>query len=327
VTAGLGSSAVASPNAPSNAAFPGMNSNFNAITLLDMAGTSAYNALQLNLRGTLPNVTRFVRSPLVVVSYALGQLSGTAVDQYALNVSDRIDNDNPAAFRGPTGLDRTHMLSVAALTTLPGGLQVNVLSKAFSALPQTLHAPQVQGSGGEIFFTDFNGDGTGQDVLPGTGRGSYGRDIGCGAAAINRVIDDYNEQQAGQLTPAGWALVNKGLFAEAQLKGLGAVSQAIRRAPEGQVCLDAFYSTDVRFARTFTLRSGRLTIEPALEFFNVFNQENYDLPDNKLTGSLNGTVGSLNGTTAANRPNRAGATGSFTPGAPRSWQLAVRITF
>ena len=94
-----------------------------------------------------------------------------------------------------------------------------------------------------------------------------------------------------------------------------------------QVCLDAFFTTDFRISRTFTLRNSRVTIEPILEVFNVFNADNYDLPGNRLTGSLTGSAGSLNGTTDANRTNRAEATGSFTPGAPRSWQVGVRVSF
>src|SRR6266566_1845702 len=325
--AGLGSTATASISGPSNSAFPGINPNFNGLFLLSMNGFSNYNALQVNLRGRLPSVGRLVKEPSVVASYALSRLEGTAEDQAVLNVSDRVDNDNPLGFRGPTSLDRKHILSLASLFTIPGGVRLNSIWRVFSALPQTLSVPQVSGAGAEIFLTDFNGDGNTLDVLPGTNRGSYGRKIGCGSAALNRVIDAYNSTQAGNLTPAGQALVNAGLFTESQLKALGAVSPKVRRAPDGQVCLDSFITTDVRIARPFKLRRERITIEPALEWFNLFNVANYDLPDNKLRGALDTSVGSLNGTTASNRPNRAGGTGSFVLGAPRSWQLALRISF
>jgi hypothetical protein len=325
--AGLGSLATASPSSPSDSAFPGVNPNFNAVTLLETNGFSTYNGLQVNLRGRLPNAGRFLKNPSVVASYALGRLEGTAEDQAILNVADRIDNDNPAGFRGPTSLDRTHILSVAGLFTIPGGVQLNSLWKAFSALPQSLHLQQVLGPGPEIFLSDINGDGIGQDVLPGTNRGSYGRKIGCGARDLNRVIDAYNSTQAGQLTPAGRALVGAGLFRNDQLTRLGAVSPTVAQAPAGQVCLDSFLTTDVRIARPFKLKGERITIEPALEWFNLFNVANYDLPDNKPSGSLTGAPGTLLGTTASGRTNRAGGTGSFVLGAPRSWQLALRVTF
>ncbi len=327
VNAGLGSLATASTNGPSISAFPGVNPNFNSFQLLTMSGFSNYSALQVNLRGRLPNLKTVVTNPNVVVSYALSRLEGTAEDQAVLNVADRVDNDNPLGFRGPTSLDRTHILSAAALFTIPGGVQLNSMWKAFSPLAQTLFLPQQVGGGGEIFMTDLNGDGTGQDVLPGTNRGSYGRDLGCGTAALNRVIGAYNSTQAGNLTPAGEALVTARLFTRDQLVTLGAVSPRLEPAPTGQVCLDWFVTTDVRIARPFKLKGERITVEPALEWFNLFNVANYDLPDNKLSGSLNAAVGSLNGTTGSNRPNRAGGTGSFVLGAPRSWQLLLRITF
>jgi hypothetical protein len=148
------------------------------------------------------------------------------------------------------------------------------------------------------------------------------------AVDLNRAIDAYNASQAGQLTPAGKALVNAGLFTEAQLKALGAVSPRVTRAPAEQVNLDSFITTDVRLTRPFKLWGERIRIEPALEIFNLFNVANYDLPGNKLTGTLNAMPGSINGTTAANRPNRAGfGSGSFALGIPRAWQLAVRVSF
>ena len=109
--AGLGSTATASISGPSNSAFPGINPNFNGLFLLSMNGFSNYNALQVNLRGRLPSVGRLVKEPSVVASYALSRLEGTAEDQAVLNVSDRVDNDNPLGFRGPTSLDRKHILS------------------------------------------------------------------------------------------------------------------------------------------------------------------------------------------------------------------------
>jgi hypothetical protein len=175
--------------------------------------------------------------------------------------------------------------------------------------------------------SDFNGDGTYGDPLPGTLRGSFGRGVG-DAAALNRVIDAHNATQAGQLTPAGKALVNAGLFTEAQLKALGAASPEVVRAPQQQVNLDSFITTDLRLARPFKLRGERIKIEPALEIFNLFNIANYDLPGNKLGATLTGATGSINGTTAADRPNRAGfGSGSFALGISRAWQLALHVSF
>jgi hypothetical protein len=123
-------------------------------------------------------------------------------------------------------------------------------------------------------------------------------------------------------------LVNAGLFTEAQLIALGAISPNVAWAPSDQVNLDSFIMTDVRLGRPFKLRGKRVKIEPALETFNLFNIASYDLAGTKLVGALNGAPGSINGTTAADRPNRAGfGSGSFAPGIPRAWQLAVRLSF
>ena len=238
-----------------------------------------------------------------------------------------VNNDDLLGFSGPCALDRTHILSVASLFQTPGGIHLNSIWRFSSAFPQSALVPQVSGSAAEIFYTDFNGDGTYGDPLPGTRRGSYGRNLG-NVAALNQAIDSYNSSQASQMTPAGKALVSAGLFTEAQLKALGAVSPQAARAPEAQVNLDSFVTTDMRITRPFKLRGERIKIEPALEIFNLFNVANYDLPGSKLGATLTGATGSINGTTAADRPNRAGfGSGSFALGIPRAWQLALRISF
>ncbi len=325
---GLGFGQGATPTAPNTFAFSGINPAFNRMLLPSMSGQSTYNAMHVNLRGRLPDLRRFVRDWNVVASYSLSRLEGTAEDQAILNFNDAVNNDNPLSFRGPTTLDRTHILSVGSLFTMPGGIHLNSIWRAFSALPQTALVSPVRGGASEIFFTDFNGDGFGGDPLPGTNRGGYGRGLGCGATALNRVIDAYNSTQAGNLTPAGKALVNAGLFTTTQLQLLAAVSPRVPRAPDGQVCLDSFITTDIRIARPFKFKGERITVEPAFEWFNLFNVANYDLPDNKLSGVLTGTPGSLNGTTGANRPNRAGFRGgSFALGTPRSLQIVLRVSF
>jgi hypothetical protein len=324
---GLGRSEAASPSAANPFAFPGLNPDFNAMNAYGMQGRSTNNGLQVALRGSLPNLGEVVRGWNIVASYSLGRLIGTSEDQATFTLHPAIDNDHLLSFFGPCALDRTHIVSVGSLFQIPGGIHLNSIWRFSSALPQSVFVPQVPGSAAEIFYTDFNGDGTYGDPLPGTRRGSFGRDLG-DAATLNHTIDAYNATQAGQLTPAGKALVNAGLFTEAQLKALGAVSPQVTRAPVEQVNLDSFITTDVRLARPFKLRGERIMIEPALEIFNLFNVANYDLPGNKLSGTLNGAIGSINGTTVADRPNRAGfGSGSFALGIPRAWQLALRVSF
>jgi hypothetical protein len=324
---GLGRAEAASPSAANPFAFPGLNPDFNAMNTFGMQGRSTYNALQVALRGRLPDLREVIKDWNIVASYSLGRLTGTSDDQAHYAAHPAVNNDEVLGFSGPCALDRTHMLSVGSVFQIPGGIHLNSIWRFSTAFPQSVFVPQVWGSAAEIFYTDFNGDGTVGDPLPGTRRGSFGRDIG-NAAALNRATDSYNATQAGQLTPAGKALVNAGLFTESQLKTLGAVSPSVTRAPKDQVNLDSFITTDVRLTRPFRLWDKRVTIEPALEIFNLFNVANYDLPGNKLSGTLTSAVGSINGTTAADRPNRAGfGSGSFALGIPRSWQLALRVSF
>jgi hypothetical protein len=324
---GLGRSEAASPSNPNPFAFPGLNPDFNAMDTYGMQGRSTYNALQVALRGRLPDLKQAVKDWSVVVSYSLGRLTGTSEDQACYMIRPAINNDDVLGFPGPSALDRTHMLSVGSLFRVPGGIHLNSIWRVSSAFAQSAFVPQASGSAAEVFYTDFNGDGTVGDPLPGTRRGSYGRDIG-NAVALNHAIDAHNSTQAGQLTPAGKALVKAGLFTEAQLKALGAVSPQVTRAPKEQVNLDSFITADVRLTRPFKLRGERIRIEPALEIFNPFNVASYDLAGNKLSAALNGAPGSINGTTAAHRPNRAGfGSGSFALGVPRAWRLALRISF
>ncbi len=328
ITAGAGIEDYAANGLGRGQAFPGMNTNFLDMQFNGMQGRSTYNALQVTLRERLPDLGRAVKNWTLAGSYSLSRLEASVGDQFSSDSEFPINNDDLFAFSGPTTFDRTHMLSIGSLFEIPGGVRVNSIWRFFTALPQSVFVPQVSGSAAEIFYTDFNGDGTVGDPLPGTSRGSYGRDIGCGAAALNRVIDPYNAGQAGRLTPAGQALVDAGLFTTTQLQSLGATSPSVPRSPAGEVCLDSFATTDIRISRPFKLWRERITVEPSWEWFNLFNVANYDLPGNKLSGQLTGAPGSINGTTRTNRPNRAGfGSGSFSPGVPRSWQFALRVSF
>jgi hypothetical protein len=139
----------------------------------------------------------------------------------------------------------------------------------------------------------------------------------------------YNNTVADQPTPAGLALVKAGLFTKGQLLALGAVAPPICcLAPTNQVGLDAMRSFDLRLSWTHKLQN-RLTIEPSIAAFNLFNFANFDLPPATLSGSLDGGAGSVNGTTYAQRvANRVGVgTGVFGLGAPRVIEFGLRLIF
>lgn len=326
---GLGGCVWALPGIPNPCAFPGMNPNFNIVRIRGMQGKSRYNALQAQLRGTLPNLRSAIRNWNMVASYSLSRYAATSYDTATVFVS-AWNNDNVQEYYGPETLDRTHLLSVASLFTTPLGIRLNSIWRVNSALPQSVWVPSMSGGPEEIFLTDFNGDGTAGDVLPGTNRGSFGRTI-ANPAELNQLISSFNNNLVGTFTPAAKALIDAGLFTPSQLVALGAVvngGKQVPLAPADQVMLDSFITTDLRISRPFKWWRDRITIEPAAEVFNLFNVANYDLPPYLLNWNLTGAVGSINGTTKANRPNRAGfGSGSFAQGIPRAWQFALRVSF
>jgi hypothetical protein len=309
-------------------AFRGQNPNFRGMGIIQPLGLSLYNALTVDLRGRMLKDWHFVKNMTGTVSYALSRFKSTGGDQDFLSGS--AFNDAPTKFFGPAGLDRTHQLSFGLLTNLPWGINLNTTTRIASPLSQSVFLDCHDCGAAEIFLSDLDGDGISEDPLPGTNRGSFGRDVGDGAA-LNGLINSYNGLVAsGTLTPAGQALVNAGLFTAAQLQALGATlngGSPVPLAPADQVSLDWFLNTDVRLSKTFTI-SERVKIQPMVEVFNLFNFANFDPPGNRLSAFLTGQPGSINGTTPGVRSNRYGlGSGSFAPGIPRAFQFGIRVDF
>ncbi len=308
-------------------AFQGMNPNFRDMGFIQSLGLSTYNALSVNLRGRLGSWGWF-RDVSTNISYALSRFESSGGDQDFLSGS--AFNDKPTKFFGPAGLDRTHQLTFGLLVNLPWAFKINTITRIASPLSQSIFLSCTDCGAAEIFFTDLDGDGVFDDPLPGTNRGSFGRDVKNGKE-LNRLISDFNTQvTAGALTPAARALVTAGLFTEAQLKQLGAVYNngvQVDLAPPDQVGLDPFFNTDIRISKVIAIKE-RVRIEPLLEIFNLFNVANFDPPGRRLGAFLDGSAGSINGTTPGLRNNRYGlGSGSFAPGIPRAFQFGIRVEF
>jgi len=337
------------PAGAGSVAFPGRNPNFGIIQLLEPVGRSMYNALDIELKSDLHSPVPGVKHLNVDISYSLSRYTGPTQDGDFINIP--ANNINPNAFNGPNGLDRTHQLSAGVVTELPFGTRMSFTTHWETALPQNIFFTN-PGNAEDVFQYDTTGDGLTADVpVPGSKLGSFGRDVKAGD--LQKFLEKYSDKFGGQLTPAGLALVNAGLFTSDQLKSLCAVTPSLNPTPScgdpngaagadglqlpsvvpNEVGNDAFFTFDLRFAWDLKpiRRFERLTIEPQVNIFNLFNRHNYNGPNGLLAESLDstGSPGAINTTTRATRsPELIGlGTGTFAEGAPRTIEFGFKLTF
>jgi hypothetical protein len=297
-------------------AFGGNNINFRQMSVLEPVGVSRYQALQAQLTGNLGSWGPF-RRVTTNVAYALSRFTSSAVDQDFL--SPAINNDVPTQYYGPAGEDRLHQLGVSLTMDLPAHFKLSTTSYFRSNGPSNVLL-SANGTGADIFTSDLNGDGTVGDPLPGTNRGSFDRDFG--VTGLNKLIAKYDTNFAGAVTPAGQALIDAGLFTPDQLVQLGAVAQFVDQVSANQKNNPLFYTTDLRLSWVWKVRE-RLSIEPSVDCFNVFNKTNIEGP---LDGTLSGAPGTISGTTSYFTRVGAGS-GSFSSGQPRAFQFGIRVSF
>ena len=317
-------------------AFPGINPAAPAIPLLYPIGRSVYNGLDVKLTQNVDHPLPGLRRLNMQIAYSLsrfvnqGGASSSSPGAFSNNDQDfvigAIDNNQPLRYMGPSLLDRTHQLSFGLVGDLPGSFRASMIGHFYSGLPLTLTVPNTGSGAGEIFRTDFTGDGTVGDLLPGTNVGDFNRNIS--TSGLTNVIQNYNNTMANQPTPAGQVLITNGLFTLAQLQALGAVAPTIQTPPPGEVGVSTLRAFDLKLSWVHKF-GERFEIEPNVGIYNLFNFANWDLPPNVLGGLLTGSPGSVNGTTQANRiTNRVGlGTGVFALGAPREIEFGIRIAF
>jgi hypothetical protein len=327
----------------SSCAFQGMKPSAPSLPILFPIGRSVYNALQIKLAQDLKRPRRGIRVLNFQVAYSLSRFENPGtLDQDYTPASAALDNNKPNRYFGPSGLDRTHQISFGGFVEFPGSFRLSAISHFYSSLSTTLFVPATNLGPGEIFRTDFTGDGTVQDPLPGTTFGNFDR--GINASNIDRVLTKYNNTTALNLTPAGQVLLHNALFTAAQLgvgdslcyqnpsnlpvNSLCAIAPPLPLAPKGQVDLSWLRAFDFKLAWSHTFKE-KLTLEPNVGIYNAFNFANFDLPGNTLTGVLLGSPGSVNGTTYADHNvNRVGVgSGVFALGSPRQIEFGLTITF
>jgi hypothetical protein len=272
------------------------------------------------------------------LSRAVGSNAGTnPADQFFAGTVP-YNNDNPNLYIGRTPLDHTNELSFGGSLAVKYGLQVAMVGHFFSAPPASLVLDELSGTTGQIFQTDVDGDGTTGDLVPGSTAGDYMHKYK--GAGLNNLINNYNATHAGQVTPAGQALVSAGLFTPGQLFALGGVQQQIASAPSNPLNNAALRTFDL--SASYPIRFSRFhegfSIVPGVSMYNVFNMSNFNpIPafQNEASGTLlnqadAGQQGYYNGPGDQATLNQSRITrnsGTFDQGGPRTTEFQLKVNF
>jgi hypothetical protein len=321
-------------------AFTGVNPDLGLVTFLYPIGRSVYNALDIKLVDNVKTPVRGVKYLNFQFAYSLSRFtncgaalttsagtSPAAADQDFVNPT--IDNNKPCGFSGPSALDRTHQFSFGGYADMPAHFRLGMIFHFDSPLASALAVPVTGNGAGEIFSTDFNGDGTVGDPIPGTKQGAFMRSVSLGD--LPNVVNNYNNTVANNATPAGNVLINNGLFTLAQLQALGGVAPALSPVVPGEVGLTWLKTFDMSltWVGKVNIKEHELSIQPSVSAYNLFNFANFNIPGNVLSGILTGGAGSLNGTTYAGADSvRVGVgTGVFALGAPRTIEFGLKLVF
>jgi hypothetical protein len=318
-------------------AFGGINPKAPPLNFLSPVGRSTYDGLQMKWTDNVKDPFKGATGLNFTVSYSLSRFDntggGVGADATVTAASGdqdfivpSLDNSNVNRYFGPSTLDRTHQISFGGYLDLKYGFQIGMMAHFYSPFSTTLTVPNTSTGAGEIFRTDFSGDGTTQDPIPGTHVGNFDR--GINASNINSVISNYNNTVAGQPTPAGNVLIQNGLMTQAQLVALGGVAPSLPLAPPDQVNYAWLRTLDTTIAWQYTIKE-RVTIKPQVSFYNLPNFVNFDLPTSMMSGLLTGSTGTINGTNYNGHfVNRVGVgTGVYTLGSPRQIEFGMKVNF
>jgi hypothetical protein len=228
------------------------------------------------------------------VGYALARAEASATaTQAELAIFGSVLNNrnwNSRETFGPTSLDQTHRLTAITNFTIPGGVRLGSVWYFRTPSPQSIRIPILTSAltgSNSLLGGDLNGDGL-IDLLPGLGAGQLGRKVKS-LAALNQVIQQFNDTYAGQLTAHGQALATAGLFTPAQLSKLGGGISPIPLVPlTNPNPWHNLFTTNLIVQRPIALE--RFRIGPFFQAVNLFNHA----PPGLYSPTLTQTFGSLN---------------------------------
>jgi hypothetical protein len=240
----------------------------------EAAGLATYKGLLMRAE------KRFSRGFQLLGSYAYSSYTGT--NSAGSNTANGFNLDNWLQSNGPLINDITHILNLGSVVRLPARVELG-LNFSYSGVP-----PFSAYIGG----IDFNGDGTKDDLLPGTTVNAFNRCMG--RADLERLVAEFNPTYAGKKDAQGR------IIPPLTLPGRYAFG-------------DNFHALDLRLNRSLTLRE-RWRLSLIGEAFNLYNKANLSNYGGDLTSPAFGQPTSR-------------ATQVFGSGGPRAFQLAIRVGF
>jgi hypothetical protein len=242
--------------------------------VIEGSGREDYKGLLVKLERRFTNRYQFT------ASYAYSRLRG-----FDYNA----DLNNPFGVFGFGEADRPHIFSFSGVADLPKGFRAGLIMSLESGAPMSVKIPGVT-----ALNSDLNGDGTSNDLLPGTSFNTVNRDIS--RSDLRRLVDQYNAQFAGKPAP----------------RGIGNVFPTLA-LPSNFDLGDSFQSTEVRVSKEFNIVTERLKLELTGEVFNLFNVSN----KRSFRGDLDNSFGQAT----------EKASPTFGLGGPRIFQIGGRIKF
>ncbi|MEP7342484.1 MAG: carboxypeptidase-like regulatory domain-containing protein [Acidobacteriota bacterium] len=240
-----------------------------SITFWTPGGRNVYNGLLVKLDKRMSKRFQFT------ASYALTNQNGN---------NGIVNLDNYNASYGPQGA--RHILNVSGVADLPWGFTLGFISAMNTRGPLTPTIANI----------DLDGDGSGNEPIPGVKYNCFNR--GCGKEELATAVANFNTQYAGKRDARNRLIPTLVLPANYEF-GDG-----------------WFSSQDLRVTKTFKFGGDdRYKIQIFGEMFNVFN-----------TANLGGYSFNLSNTATFGQPtSRSGQV--FGSGGPRALQIGGRVSF